>query len=183
MRLTADYHTHSQPARRTLPTARGHSERDEAGSPDNSKARWGAGALCPGTAPLGQGGLGGDLVPGAERGALWVRRPFCCEISSLSSLPVPGKQEQVLEQPRLRAFCAHRGIPTPAPPPPRHGDRWVCVGLGIPSEVCGSVPRQDLSRGGPHPRRGGMGVSTWEFARHPCLAPLCGALAEFSSYK
>ena len=69
------------------------------------------------------------------------------------------------------------------PPPPRHGDRWVCVGPGIPSEVCGSVPRQDLSRGGPHPRRGGMGVSTWEFAKNPCLAPLCGALAESSSYK
>lgn len=52
-----------------------------------------------------------------------------------------------------------------------------------PSEVCRCVPRQDLSRGGPRSGRGGMGVSTWEFARHPYLVPLCGALAESSSYK
>lgn len=66
--------------------------------------------------------------------------------------------------------------------PSHHGDRWVCWGLGVPSEVCGCVPRQDLSRGGPSPGKGGMGVSAREFARHPCLGPLCGALAESSSY-
>lgn len=76
-----------------------------AGSPDNSKARRGAGTLCPGTVPPGHGGLGGDLVPGAGGG------PF-----SLSALPVPVKREQVLEWPRLRAFCAHRGIPPSGPP-------------------------------------------------------------------
>ena len=40
----------------------------------------------------------------------------------------------------------------------------MCGGLGVPSEGCGCVPRHDLSRSGPHSRRGGMGVSTWEFA-------------------
>lgn len=38
----------------------------------------------------GSGWLDGDLAPGAERGALWVHRPSCYEISSLSALPVLG---------------------------------------------------------------------------------------------
>lgn len=106
------------------------------------------------------GWLDGDLAPGAERGALRVHRLSCYEISSLSALPVPGKREQVLERPRLRVICAPSGIP--APGPPVTGNRWVCGGPGVPSEVCGCV-RHDLSRSGQCPRKGGMGVSTWEF--------------------
>ena len=135
--------------------------------------------------PLGQGGLGGDLVPGAERGALRVRRPFCCEISSLSALPVPGKREQVLEQPRLRAFCAHRGIPTPAPPHPVTGTAGCVWVWGSPlmrrlfgGSSSGLAPRfQAVSAGG----GAGAGCAGWledltgprEEAPQVFFGPLC----------
>lgn len=80
----------------------------------------------------GSGWPGWRPGPRSREGALQARRPSCYEISSLSALPVPGKREQVLERPRLRVICAHRGIPAPGPPVTGPAG---CVG------VCGSPLR------------------------------------------